>query len=160
MLTLEDRTVIRAPIDRCFDLARSVEAHLAGNIHCGEQALATGGVTSGLINLAQQVTWRAKHLGVWCRLTSGITAMDRPSYFQDAMIKGPFRFMRHDHYFESVEPGEVQMKDVFCFAAPLLLLGRLAEICVLHRYMEALLRERNAVIKHIAESGEWRKYLP
>jgi ligand-binding SRPBCC domain-containing protein len=160
MVTLEDRTVIRAPIDRCFDLARSVEVHLAGNIHCGEQALATGGVTSGLIDLAQQVTWRAKHFGVWHRLTSRITAMDRPSYFQDAMIKGPFRFMRHDHYFESVEPGEVQMKDVFCFAAPPPLLGRLAEIAVLRRYMLALLREGNAAIKRIAESEEWRKYLP
>ena len=160
MVTLEDTTLIRAPIDRCFDLARSVEVHLAGNIHCGEQALATGGVASGLIDLAQQVTWRAKHLGVWYRLTSGITAMDRPSYFQDAMIKGPFRFMRHDHYFQYAGPGEVQMKDIFCFAAPLPLLGRLAEIAVLRRYMLALLRERNAVIKRIAESQEWRKYLP
>lgn len=33
MVRLEELTVIRAPIERCFDLARSVEVHLAGNVH-------------------------------------------------------------------------------------------------------------------------------
>jgi hypothetical protein len=45
MVTLEELTVIRAPIERCFDLAQSVEAHLAGNVHSGEAAVAIGGVT-------------------------------------------------------------------------------------------------------------------
>jgi ligand-binding SRPBCC domain-containing protein len=160
MVTLEDLTLIHAPIERCFDLARSVEVHLAGNVHSGERAMAIGGVTSGLIGMAERVTWRAKHLGMWHSLTSQITAMDRPKYFRDEMIKGPFLFMRHDHFFRSVSPGEVEIKDVFCFAAPLPILGRLAEFAFLRRYMLALLRERNAVIKRIAESGEWRKYLP
>jgi hypothetical protein len=86
MQTLEELTLIRAPIERCFDLARSVEAHLAGNVHCGEQAVAAGGVTSGLVGLGQRVTWRAKHFGVWHQLTSEITQMDRPAYFQDVMV--------------------------------------------------------------------------
>jgi hypothetical protein len=68
--------VIRTPIQRCFDLARSVEVHLAGNVHSGEAALATGGVTSGLIGMGYRVTWRAKHFGVWQELTSQITAFD------------------------------------------------------------------------------------
>ena len=153
--------MIRAPIERCFDLARSVEVHLAGNVHSGEQAVAAaGGVTSGLVSMAQRVTWRAKHFGVWHSLTSEITAMDRPAYFQDTMIEGIFRFMQHDHFFRSLSREETEMKDVFCFAAPLPVLGRLAEIVVLRRYMQALLRERNAAIKEIAESAEWRRYLP
>jgi hypothetical protein len=81
MVRLETLTVIRAPVERCFDLARSVEVHLAGNIHFGEAAVAAAGVTRGLIGLGQQVTWRAKHFGVWQQLTSEITAMDRPTYF-------------------------------------------------------------------------------
>jgi hypothetical protein len=52
------------------------------------------------------------------------------------------------------------MKDVFRFAAPLPVLGRLAEVAFLSRYMQALLRERNAVVKGIAESSEWHRYLP
>ena len=39
MVRLEELTLIQAPIERCFDLARSVEVHLAGNVHSGESAL-------------------------------------------------------------------------------------------------------------------------
>ena len=101
MVTLEETTRIRAPIERCFDLARSVEVHLAGNVHSGESAVATGGVTSGLIGLGQRVTWRAKHFGFWHNLTSEITAMDRPASFQDTMVSGIFQFMQHDHALSS-----------------------------------------------------------
>lgn len=160
MVTLKEVTVIRAPIARCFDLARSVEAHVAGNVHWGETAVAESGITSGLIDLGQRVTWRAKHFAVRQRLTSEITAMNRPVYFQDTMIDGPFRSMQHDHVFRTLSHDMTEMEDVFRFAAPLPLLGRLAEILVLRRYMQNLLRERNAVLKEIAESNDWQRLLP
>ncbi len=160
MVRLEELTTIQAPIDRCFDLARSVEVHLAGNVHFGEQAVAAVGVTSGLIGISQGVTWRAKHFCRWQTLTSEITAMDPPVYFQDAMVQGPFRFMRHDHCFRALPSGETEMRDIFCFAAPLPILGLIAEACVLGCYMRALLHERNMVLKQIAESSEWQIYLP
>jgi len=159
MVTLEEVTVIEAPVERCFDLARSVETHLAGNVHCGETAVAMAGVTSALIGLGQRVTWRAKHFGVWQTLTSEITALERPDYFQDTMIRGPFRFMRHDHYFRALAAERTEMRDVFCFAAPLLILGRVAGAVLLRRYMRDLLRERNAAVKQIAESADWRRYM-
>jgi hypothetical protein len=160
VVTLEDLTVIHAPIERCFDLARSVEVHLAGNVHSGESAVAIAGVTSGLVGLAERVTWRAKHFGVWHNLTSEITVMDRPTYFQNIMIEGIFRFMKHDHVFRPLSRDETEMKSVYCFAAPLPVLGRVAEMAFLGRYMRALLRERNAVVKEIAESSRWQEYLP
>jgi hypothetical protein len=76
------------------------------------------------------------------------------------MTQGIFRFMKHDHFFRPLSPNETEMKDLFCFAAPLFVLGRLAEIAFLRRYMHALLRERNAVLKEIAESSDWQRYLP
>jgi ligand-binding SRPBCC domain-containing protein len=160
MVELTEFTTIDAPVERCFDLARSVEVHLAGNIHFGEQAVAAGGVSSGLIGLGQQVTWRAKHFGVWQRLTSEITALDRPRYFQDVMTKGAFRCMRHDHYFRRMPNGACEMKDVFRFSAPIPVLGLLAEALVLRRYMRTLLQERNRVVKETAESSDWQRYLP
>jgi ligand-binding SRPBCC domain-containing protein len=159
MVRLEEVTVIRAPIERCFDLARSVEVHLKGNKHWGEEAVALGGVVSGLVGDGERVTWRARHFGVRQRLTSEITAMESPRYFQDTMIRGAFRSMQHDHYFRTLEDGSTEMKDVFRFAAPLGVLGRLAEVLLLRRYMAALLRERNAVVKQVAESNEWRLYV-
>jgi ligand-binding SRPBCC domain-containing protein len=160
MVELEELTSIAAPVQRCFDLARSVEVHLAGNEHCGETAVAVGGVTSGLIGMGQRVTWRAKHFGVWQNLTSEITVMEPPIYFQDTMVQGAFRFMNHDHHFRALPSGETEMKDIFRFAGPLPVLGRLAEILFLRRYMQALLHERNVVIRQIAESSDWQQYLP
>jgi ligand-binding SRPBCC domain-containing protein len=162
MITLEEITLIAAPMARCFDLARSVEVHLAGNTHFGEQAVALEGVATGLLNLGDTVTWRARHFFVRQRLTSRITAYEPPAYFQDTMLRGAFRSMQHDHYFRTLPTQETEMRDVFRFAAPIPLLGRIAETLVLGRYMQALLRERNAVIKQIAESPteEWRRYLP
>jgi ligand-binding SRPBCC domain-containing protein len=159
MVTLEEITVISAPIERCFDLARSVEVHLAGNVHYGEAAVATAGVTSGLVDLGQRVTWRAKHFWVRQQLTSEITLMNRPVHFQDTMIRGAFRSMQHDHVFRVISPGVTEMRDIFRFAAPLPIIGRLVEIAVLRRYMQALLRERNAALKQIAESTVWQRYL-
>ena len=158
-MRLEEITLVHAPIERCFDLARSVEVHLAGNVHWGEAAVATEGVTSGLIGMSQRVTWRARHFGVWQKLTSEITAMDRPAVFQDTMVRGAFRSMKHDHLFRSLSASETEMKDVFCFAAPLGILGQIAEVAVLSRYMRNLLHERNIVVKRIAESSEWQKYV-
>lgn len=160
MVQLEEFTTINAPIERCFDLARSVEVHLAGNVHWGEQAVAAAGVTSGLVGLSQRVTWRAKHFAIWQTLTSEITAMEPPVYFQDVMIRGAFRSMRHDHFFRSLPSGETEMKDVFCFAAPIPLFGLVTEALVLRRYMRSLLQERNTAIKQIAESPEWRNISP
>ena len=160
MIRIEETTLIHAPIERCFDLARSVEVHLLANIHSGEQAVATGGVTSGLVGLSQEVTWRAKHFGVWQSLTSRTTGMEPPRYFQVTMVRGIFRSMQADHLFRSTDSGATEMRDHFCIAAPLPVLGLMAETIFLRRYMFALLRERNTVIKRIAESSEWRQYLP
>ena len=162
MVTIEETTVIAAPLDRCFDLARSVEVHLAGNTHFGEQAVALEGVTTGLLGPGDIVTWRARHFFVRQRLTSQITAFDPPLYFQDTMLRGAFRSMQHDHYFRTLPDRTTEMRDVFRFAAPIPVLGRIAETLVLHRYMQSLLHERNAVIKQIAESPteDWKQYVP
>jgi len=159
MERLEEATEIDAPMERCFDLARSVEVHIRENTHWGEAALAIGGITSGLVGMGGRVIWQARHFGVRQRLTSDITAMDPPRYFQDTMVNGAFRSMQHDHHFRRLENGRTAMRDVLCFEAPAPVLGRVVEILVLRRYMAALLHERMAVIKLVAESDDWHLYL-
>lgn len=156
MVVLEEITLIRAPIARCFDLSRSIDLHLASTERTGEQAVA--GVTSGLIDLGEQVTWRAKHLGVWQEFTSRITALDRPSHFRDEMVRGAFRSFRDDHHFVERPDGMTEMKDVLQFTAPVPLLGRLAEL-FLRPYLGRFLRERNEVLKEIAEGEDWRRFV-
>ena len=86
--------------------------------------------------------------------------MQPPTYFQATMVEGIFRSMQADHYFRTLPSGATEMKDLFRVAAPLPLLGPVAELLFLRRYMRALLIERNAVIKQIAESDDWQRYLP
>ena len=55
-------TFIRAPIERCFDLSRSVDLHILSTAQTNERAI--DGVTSGLMKLGDVVTWEARHFGV------------------------------------------------------------------------------------------------
>jgi ligand-binding SRPBCC domain-containing protein len=160
MVRLEETTQIKAPIARCFDLARSIEVHVLGNVHFGENALAVGDLDSGLIEMGQTVVWRAKHFWIWQTLTSKMTAFHRPDFFEDTMLRGAFKSMRHEHFFRSRPEGATEMKDVLYFAAPLPILGKIAEVFILRRYMQNLLHERNVVLKQVAESDDWRNYLP
>ena len=158
MIIIEQSLRIHAPIQRCFDLSRSIEVHLLGTERTGEQAVS--GVTTGLIGPDECVRWRAKPLGVRQHLTSKITAFESPSYFQDTMLEGAFKFMQHDHFFDAVSENETEMRDRFRFAAPLPVLGPLAERLFLRRYMERFLKHRNEILKQVAESSKWRDYLP
>jgi hypothetical protein len=160
MIRFEEITVIDAPIERVFDLSRSVEVHLLGNVHGQEQALAVGGVTSGLIGPGQRVTWRARHFGFWHELTSQATVVEAPTFFQVTMVEGIFRSMQADHRLRTLPSGATELRDIFSIAAPLPVLGPVAEVLFLRRYMIGLNRERNAVIRQLAESDEWRRYLP
>jgi ligand-binding SRPBCC domain-containing protein len=158
MVSIEQITVINAPIQRCFDLSRSIAVHLLGTEQTGEEAVA--GVTSGLIGPDEFVRWRARHLGVRQHLASKITAFDSPRYFQDTMIEGAFQFMQHDHFFAELSPSRTEMRDTFRFAAPLPVLGRIAEQLFLKRYMDGFLRHRNEILKQVAESDQWQEFLP
>ncbi len=156
MTTIELTTEILAPAARCFDLSLSIDLHVAAADATGERAVA--GVTTGLIGLGEEVTWRARHFGVVMRMTSRITAMDRPRYFQDSMVRGPFAVFEHDHHFEETG-GRTLMRDAMRFEAPLGPIGAIASALAIRPHLERFLAERNAAIKRVAESDEWRRYL-
>lgn len=153
MPTITLETSIKSDLETCFDLSRSIDLHQLSTHKTKEKAIA--GVTSGLISLNEYVTWEATHFYVRQRLTSKITAFDRPFHFRDEQATGPFQFIRHDHYFE--QKGDVVlMKDIFSFQSPLGMLGRMVDYFVLANYLKRFLVERNAVIKEFAETDRWK----
>jgi hypothetical protein len=85
-------TIIKAPVEVCFDLSRSINLHVESTRHTSERAIA--GVISGLISLGQTVIWKAKHLGVWQNLTSMITEYERPTFFVGEMVQRAFKKFR------------------------------------------------------------------
>jgi len=152
IMTIELSTHINAPIERCFDLARSIDLHIISTKQTGEQAIA--GRMTGLIELGETVTWRANHLGVWQTLTSKITEFDYPNSFTDEMVKGAFKSFKHEHLFFAIN-GQTVMKDIFIFETPYGWLGRLVNYIFLGAYMERLLVKRNQVIKEAAENRDY-----
>lgn len=149
-------TLIRAPVELCFDLARSVDVHMASTKPSRERAVA--GVTSGMMKLGDTVTWEAVHFGVRQRLTSMITVYERPQVFTDEMQRGAFKKWHHTHLFEA-RGDTTLMVDHVRYASPLGLLGRIADQLFLEDYMTRLLTARNKYIKELAEKqviGETR----
>ena len=153
---IEIEIEVSAPIERVFDLSRSIDLHQDSTAQTGEKAVA--GVTSGLIGDGEEVTWRARHLGIWQHLTSRITAFDRPRHFRDSQVRGAFHRFDHDHFFE-VAGSVVRVRDRFDFESPLGILGRAANGLFLTAYMRRFLETRNAIVKEVAESDRWRRYL-
>ena len=156
MARIELSLYVAAPVDRCFDLARSVEAHLRSTAATGERAV--GGKTTGLLGLGDEVTWRARHFGVRQHLTSRITAFDRPRHFRDSMVRGAFARFDHDHYFEP-EGNGTRIRDVFDYDAPLGPLGWVAERVFLSAYMHRFLLTRLRELKRLAESDAHAEFL-
>jgi ligand-binding SRPBCC domain-containing protein len=141
-------TEVRAPVARCFDLARDIDLHVRSMAGTGERAVA--GRTSGLIGLAEDVTWEARRLGVKQRFTSRITGFDPPNHFRDEMVRGAFRSFVHDHYFE--ERGDrTTMRDVVRFESPFGFVGRLVDSLFMGDYLRRLIASRSVSIKNAAE---------
>jgi ligand-binding SRPBCC domain-containing protein len=146
-------TFITAPVERVFDLSRSINLHRISTAQTGEKAIA--GITNGLINEGETVTWQAKHLFKLRSFTSKITTMQRPDFFVDEMIQGDFKSFKHEHHFKSVENGTI-MIDKVEFESPYAGAGKLFNKLFLTNYMKELLVKRNSVIKEYSETQKWR----
>ena len=141
-------TQIHAPVPLCFDLSRDAGIHLLSTAHTQERVVA--GRKEGLFELHDEVTWEAVHLGIRQRLSTRITKMDPPLFFEDRMLKGAFKSMRHEHHFRE-EGSNTLMTDIFEYEMPFGWPGRIFNRLYLKRYMTRLLEKRNAVIKTEAE---------
>ena len=110
------------------------------------------------VDLGETVTWEARHFGVRQLLESEITAYQYPVMFEDTMLNGAFKSLRHVHSFEETVQGTL-MRDNFHYQAPFGICGILAERVFLTRYLTRFIEEKNAHLKRVAESEDWKKYL-
>jgi len=142
---------INAPIDICFDLARNVEIHTETSSKTKERAIA--GVTVGLLEKGDTVTWEATHLKVRQKLTAEIIEMQKPYKFTDVMVKGAFHSFTHTHEFRESGSGTI-MKDTFSYKSPLGILGIIADKLFLKKYMRYFIVHRAKELKRIAEKKQ------
>ena len=153
MFRLKESIHINAPADRCFLLSTSIPLV--------EQILGmkpVSGKTTGLVGMGDRLLWRGWKCGLPALHETLITAYDRPNFFQDTMGRGRFRFFQHDHRFEAVD-GYTLLLDVVRFSLPLGPLGHEVGKRIVVPHVLGLMQQRFALLKRIAESDDWERYL-
>jgi ligand-binding SRPBCC domain-containing protein len=156
METIRLGTWIDAPVERCFLLSLSVDLHVATALSMRDKTSA--GATERSIGEGDTLTFKGRHFGVHWRHTSVIEKLRPHSYYRDVMVSGPFRHFEHDHHFAPMDDG-TRMRDEVRFSASGGVLGRLRTRMFLRKQLKGFLMERNAMIKRLAESEDWHKYL-
>jgi len=154
MFTISDSVHINAPIERCFLLSTNIE--LVGRT-LGMKPIE--GKTSGLIENGDRLLWAGWKFGFPQIHESLITKYERPVFFQDTMGRGRFRRFQHDHHLFFMD-GRTVLNDKLRFTMPFGWLGGLVARFVLVPHMSRLLRRRMRLLKRVAESNEWRQYVP
>ncbi|WP_183391485.1 SRPBCC family protein [Kineococcus radiotolerans] len=150
-VVVEVVTVIAAPPAVVFDLELDVDVHTASLARSGETATTSTGRRR--LHLGDEVTLRARHLGLRWRMTSRITAHARPHRFVDEQVRGPFRALHHEHLFEDLGTRGTRMTDRMSITAPAGALGEVVAHLVLAPYLRRLLRHRAAHVGQAAEAG-------
>ena len=149
MTTINLITKINAPKQIVFDLARNIDVHQNSASKTNEKAIA--GITFGLINSNETVTWKGKHFGIYLTHTSKITEMELYDYFADEMIHGNFKSFKHEHSFIE-KNGKTVMIDNLIYETPFGFFGKLFDRLILKKHMTNFLKTRNTVLKNLAEN--------
>lgn len=153
MTAINLTTKIKASQQIVFDASRNIDIHQQSASKSNESAIA--GVTSGLINLNETVTWRGKHFGFYLTHKSRITAMNFYDYFVDEMEEGKFKTFRHEHFFEE-KNGVTIMTDKLQYETPFGIFGKLFDTLFLKNHLIHFLLERNKLLKEVSENNTIR----
>jgi ligand-binding SRPBCC domain-containing protein len=151
MTTINLSTKIKASKQVIFDLSRNIDVHKLSTAKSNESAI--DGITSGLINKGETVTWRGKHFGIYLTHRSIISAMEIPTYFVDEMIEGKFKSFKHEHSFIDGK-GIVMMIDKIQYQTPYGIFGKIFDILFLKKHLTNFISERNKVLKDLAENQQ------
>ncbi|MWB94363.1 cell division protein [Flavobacterium sp. GA093] len=151
MTTITLTTKIYASKQIVFDASRNISIHMQSASKTNEKAIA--GITSGLINLDETVTWRGKHFGFYLTHKSRIPVMNFYDYFVDEMEEGKFKSFRHEHIYEE-ENGFTTMTDKLHYETPFGIFGKLFDILFLKKHLTNFLLERNKTLKKVSEKTD------
>jgi ligand-binding SRPBCC domain-containing protein len=154
MYTISDSMHVDAPIERCFLLSTSIDL-VARTL----EMQPIGGKTSGLIEANDQILWRGWKLGLPHLHETVITGYEWPTFFQDSMGRGRFKRFQHEHTLAQIGRHTL-LQDKIRFSLPFGLLGDIVAKYIVVHYIARALRRRLTLLKRVAESEEWRQYLP
>jgi len=151
MTTIKITTNYFASIETIFNTNRDIDIHQQSASKSKEIAIA--GITTGLINKNETVTWKGKHFGVFITHQSIISEMIFPTYFVDEQLNGQFKKFKHQHFFEQKE-NYVEVRDLLEYETPFGIFGKLFDKLFLKKHLTNFIIHRNAILKDLAEKQQ------
>lgn len=156
MFLVRDCEHVKAPLERCFQLSTNLE--LVSDILEMEAKPGDDLRTDGLVRGGDRIHWYGWKWGLPHRHISRIARFEPSGFFQDVMEEGRFRRFEHDHHFSTVGDHTL-MLDYVRFSMPLGFIGRLIGKYIVLPHVVRLMRMRLMLLKRIAESDDWQRYL-
>jgi len=153
LFTVSDSIHINAPMDRCFLLATHV-----GLTAQALEMQPVAGTVAGTLGPGDRVVWTGWRFGLPLVHEGLVTRYERPAFFQDTMARGRFRKYQHDHQFTEID-GHTLVVERLRFSMPFGPLGRQLGKRLVVPAVTKLLRRRVELLRQVAESYEWRRYL-
>ncbi len=150
-MKLMSKRTIRASMQRCFDLTRSVDVHVYTSQRIAGKAIA--GKTSGLAELNDTTTWSARFFGVRFTLTTKVNSVQAPFEFSERQGRGLFKRFEHDYTLRDLGDDYTELGDTFTFVSPFGWLGSLVDTFILQRVMCKVMESRLEDIKRLAETS-------
>jgi ligand-binding SRPBCC domain-containing protein len=148
MPVIDHKQFIQAPIEVCFNIARDVDIHARTTLVTKKKAV--GGVTKGLLEEGDSVTWESVQFGIKQRYTTRVIFMEKPHSFVEKMVKGIFKSFIHIHQFMDEAEGTL-MIDHFQYKSRLGPIGVLIDKMFLEKYMKKYIVLRAIELKNLAE---------
>jgi hypothetical protein len=152
MQLLQHQTV-NAPIERLFDLVRSIGAHEATSSIDGR---AVAGKTSGLAALNDITTWSARFFGLRFQISTRVTSFNPPFSLTEKLERGLLLEFGHVYSLHRLESGLIKLEDRFVFRSPL---GAWFDALVFKPIMTRTVSARLNGLKELAETEAWKTFL-
>jgi ligand-binding SRPBCC domain-containing protein len=149
-------TFINAPIERVFNLSRSLALSKMAIKGGTEQLLSSS--SANMLGAGETITLRAKHLGKTREITARVTDFTLPDGYAEEQIKGDLKSYRHEYHFKKVDNGTI-MIDLVEYEGPRDVAGSLAGKFFLKSYFEENIKKKNELIRQYAESEKWKAVL-
>ncbi|WP_263366846.1 SRPBCC family protein [Edaphobacter bradus] len=150
MKTIQLSIWVDAPVERCYRLATSAGFH--ADLTGTQREAGTGGLKPG-----DKLRWPGRLLRIELNYVTRIEVLRPFAYFLEVLESGVFGRLEHEHHFTAVDDG-TRVRDLVRFEArPELRRAVMAPL--LARYLLSQLKDRNLILKQVAESDAWKRYL-
>lgn len=157
MNKIEFNTHIKAPIERCFDLARSIDFHKISVDPIKEESVA--GCMTGLIGHNQHSLLQCTLYGLHFSTELKITKFNPPFFLSFEIADSNFESIIHDYYFYDISD-ETVMVNHFYYRPKLGIVGEVLNFLLLEKYIARQISQRNNLLLEYAETDKWQDILP